>query len=220
MAPKRATVRVVQKADRANIAVADSVNASGEAIVMQWMQDNPDKVSDLVVHLMSDGFKTKRLVKSPGAMSRGTLAVNDLPKRYLTDLLLRLEGRMPKDFMEAVYSHNTELLMKIFHMAMALQKGKQTMPLKIAQFFPRNYIGLEKCAEIRYEAFGRRLGRLAEFARGLTDSIDALVRNKMASFNLDKFGVFWVRKSMRDEPAGLLYLCHPSGFKVALESMR
>lgn len=67
------------------------------------MKHNPGKIPELALYLQSGGLNAKAQAKCPGEMSRGTLHLTDLPKKWLADFLGTLED-IPLPFLYKIYS--------------------------------------------------------------------------------------------------------------------
>lgn len=124
------------------------------------------QVPELALFLMSGGFKGETSGKRPGEMSRGTSSITDLPKRWMADFLGRLETHLPKDVLHLIYLHKPALLVRMFRLETGIAANPDGKPVRIASYFPRNYIGLEKTVELRCN-FGHC--RRRRIARVLTD---------------------------------------------------
>ena len=66
-----------------NSSFKNSFDCAAKDFVDTWMRDNPDKVSELALFLSSGGLAGKAKKAEVGAMSRGTLAISDLPKKFV-----------------------------------------------------------------------------------------------------------------------------------------
>lgn len=94
-------------------------------------------------------------------------------------------------------------------------------PIRIATYFPRNYIGLEWTAKARYKFFGRRLMPLAAAAKQMEASWagpDALAKQFIVGFDWNTVGIFRLSRGAGGAAGSdneQWSILHPSGLKVA-----
>lgn len=160
---------------------------------MQWMTEHPDKVSELALFLMQGGMDGKRAGKCPGHMSRGTSTLTDLPKKWLSELLLRLCPELPVPMVNLIYQHSLALLMRIFMIGQNITADPEGKPRKVSDYYPRNYIGLEYTAHLRHTAYGNRLLRIAKYLKEfeVQASTELMARKRLiADLDLNRCGVF------------------------------
>lgn len=217
MAPKGAAAkRFAQKTAAANQAVSGATGACGKEVVVKWMADHPEKVSELALFLMQGGFDTKKQKSCPGHMSRGTSTLTDLPKKWLSELLLRLCPELPGSMIMLIYQQSPALLMRIFMIGQNITADPEGKPRKVSDYYPRNYLGLEFAAHMRHEAFGFRLRRIAKYLQTFEAAVstELMARKRMiADLDLNKCGVFSLIPPAVDGKQ-CWQLAHPGGLKA------
>lgn len=217
MPPKSA--RQLQKAAKATEAVRSVTSSAARDMVQTWMNDHPDKIPELALYLANGGLASKAQAKCPGEMSRGTLHLTDLPKQWLADLLGNLEESIPKAFLAKVYEANPGMLFSLFKMSMNIPNDPNGRPIRIAAYFPRNYLGLEATARLRYEFFGHRLRALASFAKAQHNQwsvTECATKEFMMTRQWDRLGIFRLQKISGEGAPAHWAVMHPSGLKAVV----
>ncbi|CAK0801042.1 unnamed protein product, partial [Prorocentrum cordatum] len=227
MAPKRkAETSAAQdrKKAKASQAVQESNAEAGRSTVNDWMDKNPSKIADLALWLMGGGFNVEAKEKVEGEMSRGTLAIADLPKKWMKDFLGKLEPALDGDLMQTIYENDPSKILALWKLAQAIPNEEPDgKPSKIAKYYPRNYIGLEHVAHLRYTAFGYRLRRFAKLIADMKTMFEECDKKQMkelvVSLCIDSVGVWAVKARLTElgDETGEIDLVHPSGLRVPCE---
>lgn len=134
---------------------------------------------------------------------------------------MKLEPSLPKEFMQRLYEKCPTSLLSMFKLAMAIPNDKHGRPIKISSYFPKNYLGLEHTAHLRYQFFGRRLHRLAQVLVQESHAWfdEAAASEYVHNFNWDRVGISRLQPQVNDigdEIPGKWLIVHPCGFQLVV----